>query len=225
MKKIKSLVLLAFLMFTSSGCGDDYIDSVKNGVFPRYSKSVTLGNALEYWAKIQNCDSTKWEKIITERKEIVVSFSCVIEKDSYPINREVESFNSKYTNKMASYEEEIKDNKKRIQENLNNPNIPGNYLISLNSSILTTEKKMNSLKVEKELFFESIQQFDKLEYLFQFLVAADGESFNIGFVGTEFHYLDGKSYSIRAPYNLLLEVYKGRVVFSELSSYFYENRG
>ena len=92
MKKIKSLVLLAFLLFTSSGCGDDYIDSVKEGIFPRYSNSVTVGNALEYWAKQQKCDSTKWEKIITERKEIVVSFSCVIEKDSYPIEREIESF-------------------------------------------------------------------------------------------------------------------------------------
>lgn len=59
------------------------IKSVKNGVMPKYSRSVTVGNALEYWAKQQNCDHSYWEDYKTKRGEQVVSFSCIFNRWAY----------------------------------------------------------------------------------------------------------------------------------------------
>ncbi len=208
MKKIKSLVLLAFLMFTSSGCGDDYIDSVKNGVFPRYSNSVTVGNALEYWAKQQKCDSTKWEKIITERKEIVVSFSCVIEKDSNLIKEYTDYFNKDYESSMARFKRDLDFYKNNRNEQLR------------------IEEEIKSLKADKDIFSEALQQFDKIETLFQFSLAADNESFNIRFLGFVYYFLDGTGYITRSGADILKFAYKGYTDFiPRLDPYHYKNRG
>lgn len=209
MKKIKSLVLLAFLLFTSSGCGDDYIDSVKEGIFPRYSNSVTVGNALEYWAKQQNCDSTKWEKIITERKEIVVSFSCVIEKDSNLIKEYTDSFNKDYESSMARFKRDLDFYKNNRNEQLR------------------IEEEIKSLKADKEIFSEALQQFDKIETLFQFALTADNESFDIRFLGFVYYFLDGTGFITGTEgTDILRFAYKGYTDFiPRLGPYHYKNRG
>ena len=206
-KKIKfifKIIVLSFIFlgygnaaphaYEDSDSGEKFIKTedspsikfVKNGVMSGYSSSVTVGNVLEYWAKQQNCDSTNWEEYETERKELVVSFSCFINKYNFSALEN--------TNNYKFYKKEI--------ENCQ----PSKY-------IGEGWKKCYSDNTDKlkewEKYYTSVSnEFIQFEYIFQFLISLDGKTFNKGFTGYKWYFLDGKTYEQSNNY-LLQKAYIG----------------
>lgn len=206
-KKIKfifKIIVLSFIFlgygnaashaYEDSDSGEKFIKTedspsikfVKNGVMSGYSSSVTVGNVLEYWAKQQNCDSTNWEEYETDRKELVVSFSCFINKYNFTALEN--------TNNYKFYKKEI--------ENCQ----PSKY-------IGEGWKKCYSDNTDKlkewEKYYTSVSnEFIQFEYIFQFLISLDGKTFNKGFTGYKWYFLDGKTYEQSNNY-LLQKAYIG----------------
>lgn len=87
------------------------IKFVRNGVMPGYSNSVTLGNALEYWAKQQNCDYTYWEDYKTEREEQIVNFRCIFNEYKFKALEDTDVYKS-YKKSIERYPSDINELKK-----------------------------------------------------------------------------------------------------------------
>ena len=148
--------------------------SIKSGVMPRYSRSVTVGNALEYWAKQQNCDDSYWEEYKSERGEQVVSFSCIFSRWAYDFKALEDTSNYKY------YKKEIE----------------------------RYPKDMDKLKKWEEYYTAVTEEFIEFEYRFEFLISLDGKSFDEGFTGAVWHFIDDKTYEKGNNY-LLKIAYRG----------------
>lgn len=184
------------------------IKFVKNGVIPRYSTSVTIGNALEYWAKQQNCDSTTWEEYETERKELVVSFSCFIDRYDFPIIED--------TNNYKFYKKEIESCQ------------PSRYIGEGWKKYYTYNA--DKIKEWEKYYSDVSSEFTQFEYLFQFLISVDGKTFNKGFSGYKWYFMDGKTYE--QPNNYLLQIaYRGnkeenpiKILEGDFGKVIYQNR-
>lgn len=175
MQKIRFIITTVVAIFIFSGCGNSYVDSVKNGVLPKYSNSVTVGNALEYWAKQQNCDSTKWEEFETEREEIVVSFTCTISSQNDSFINVAKSQYSQGEKNISESIERVENAKVKLAEliSVKNPDIfhERHDLPDAKRELLRAEENLlfniNRFESWKEQYIEIHSQFNRLEYIFQ----------------------------------------------------------
>ena len=119
---IKHFILLVSLFFMT-GCFNNDINIVKDAVIDKISKTITVGQALDSWAKTQKCDSIIWESFETDRGENIVQFVCEIENLSTldkildiddlneieKINKEIAQLDKEYQNDKKLHEQFYKE--------------------------------------------------------------------------------------------------------------------
>lgn len=106
-----------------TGCFNNDINIVKDAVIDKISKTITVGQALDSWAKTQKCDSIIWESFETDRGENIVQFVCEIENLSTldkildiddlneieKINKEIAQLDKEYQNDKKLHEQFYKE--------------------------------------------------------------------------------------------------------------------
>lgn len=187
-----------------TGCGND-VDVVKNGVLPAYSENVTVGNAVESWAKTQECTATNWESIITEREEKIIQFTCELNLD---LLRTAEDMADNVTE--ASVSDAITNVAKVTKTSQDNVDQANNNRASASDGDSWTEKTLaygqavydnaKAVDIAKNAVSDAKirlakKNIVKASLVMQFPVTVDGKSFNIGYIGRELLYVDNKESS------------------------------
>lgn len=202
-KIIFKCISIASMLTIFSGCSDD-ISSVKNGVLPEYSNSITLGQALDGWSE-QGCDSTNWESITTDRGEKIVQFICEIDGDKFKASNDNELSDSLSYEDFLNAEKDLV--KKQDISNQANPNSPKEYE-DAHSQYKEASEYYN--KVNHILPRRNIEQ---AKYILQFVISADSQTFQIGDSQTEFLMKNGYVFKTSGPLKpLMVYVYSNEKI-------------
>lgn len=219
---IKSLTLVS-VMLLWGGCSNE-VSGVKDGVLPAFSNSLTVGQALEGWSA-QECTDKKWESITTERGEKVVQFTCEVNTDTLkkPEDMAPNISDDAYTKSQADYQAADKANTDAAEKwqsmNYDDPN----YATVQAEASQTYELKQKADSAIQEIGEHlARKQVKSGRFIIQFVLSADGKSFEPGYSGLEYTFEDGKIYS--EPFNALVAAYRNQKIELAISRNSYEAR-
>lgn len=162
--KFLKLGVSAVIVLIFSACSDNDVNGVKNGVMKNFSQSLTVGQAIESWAKTQKCDTTKWESFKTDRGEKIVSFKCSVEKESslsaIGLNTQsiLQSHDVKDVNFVYSKLEGDIENYESKKQELNKGLAKLEADVSeINQKVLLAEEEANQLKNQTDNAYKDYQ--------------------------------------------------------------------
>lgn len=224
---MKNLVLTAIvgigatLMF--SGCNSE-VSGVKDGTLPAFSNSLTVGKALDGWSA-QECTDKKWESVTTERGEKVVQFTCEVNVDG--LKRQEDMAENISDDSYTKAQSDLK-----VAEDANtNASKKFDSMGGGDPDFTNAQAEVSNTYAAKESAYKAVQEIGEHlarkqvkngKFVIQFLLSADGKSFEPGYSGIEYTFEDGKIYS--EAFNALVAAYRNQKIELGISMNSYESR-
>lgn len=220
------------------GCSS-YVSSVKDGILLEYSKNITIGQALDSWAKTHECSNAQWESIETIQGAKVVQFTCAIDINSLRTKEDMASnitekeltkattaFNDKLLIQMrnADVVAALADADAADAAADTFANTAWRDAFTMRATARATRadastRAINAVDAAIRLKKDAIEKhivkkcLKEIKVLSQFNISADGKTFANGFQGFQLTFEDGKK-SNHEFYWLLKHAYNNKKIDS-----------
>lgn len=188
-----------------SGCGDN-ISTVKDGILSNYSKSLTVGKAFDSWSVTQQCLKASWKDIVSDGGEKIVQFTCEIDPNILKQIALLEANKS-----LQESENKIKENNSDI-EKIKNSNKTKEQKESDIAFIKQFDDQIKNSLIYSKKNIEDLKRLNQVQIITQFLIATNGKSINIGYIGTQYSFDDLKKFSLPNP-AMLMDIYQNKKTF------------
>mgnify|MGYP007047650609 CR=1 FL=1 len=172
----RKLVIVAAICFGLSACGMGKVESLKAGFISPY-ESLTVGEAFNGWSA---CSDTRWGMIETERNEEIVEFRCTQRVGSEP-KQLVDAVTAAISDDKQAFEKQI-SGQRAMQQLMQNGAL----------GIGTIQNEKNKFSADRYL---ELMEFNELNFLVQFSLSKQDDSFEVDWWGLEYSYPDGSTES------------------------------